>query len=287
MTHIINTYQPAITFSEWVVNRADCGSKYRSVITLLDDSNRVLAVEKTEKIFEQWQLQKWKKIEIKIQSYPSKIRYIRIQSEGRDTQFWEGHYGVKIAGSELKIHLDNIPPMNLLNDTNPNGDEVTRYADSRWNFNGPWKYTVPVFLDYYCHPNFENKFENCFETSYLECKKILEMDLNKTGISGMMDYFRPTIIFSEWIVNRADCGSKYYSSLELLDKSHRVIAETKDQRRYRRWHLQKWEKMTLQIHVYPPGVRFIRVTSSGKDTQFWEGHYGIKIAGSELLVKLT
>uniref|UniRef100_A0AC34GES4 FBA domain-containing protein n=1 Tax=Panagrolaimus sp. ES5 TaxID=591445 RepID=A0AC34GES4_9BILA len=97
----------------------------------------------------------------------------------------------------------------------------------------------------------------------------------------MMDYFRPNIIFSEWVVNRADCGSKYHSSLALLDKSHRVVAEVKDERHFRRWHLQKWEKVTLQIRAYPPGVRYIRVTSSGQDTQFWEGHYGVKIAGSE------
>uniref|UniRef100_A0A914Q2E3 FBA domain-containing protein n=1 Tax=Panagrolaimus davidi TaxID=227884 RepID=A0A914Q2E3_9BILA len=287
MTHIVNTFQPLITFSEWVVNRADCGSIYQSSIYLLDSSHRVIAVEEGKTEFQQWQLQKWEKLELRIQSYPSETRYIRIESSGKDTQFWAGHYGVKIAESELKIHFDDIPPMNLLNDVNPKGDEVTRYADSRWHFNGAWKYDVPVFLDNHFHPNFEDKFEYCFETSYMECKKVMEIDLKKVGILGLMDYFRPSIIFSEWVINRADCGSKYQCSLTLLNKWHKIIAEISDGRQFRKWHLQKWEKVKLEIHAYPPGVRYIQITSSGQDTQFWEGHYGVKIAGSELLLKLT
>uniref|UniRef100_A0AC34F5M3 FBA domain-containing protein n=1 Tax=Panagrolaimus sp. ES5 TaxID=591445 RepID=A0AC34F5M3_9BILA len=211
------------------------GSKYQASITILDSSHRVIAGENIKKIYEQWQLQKWEKIEVKLQSYPSKARYIQIHSSGQDTQFWQGHYGVKIAGSELKMFLNDIPPVNLLNNTNLEGDDLTRYADSRWHFEGPWKYAVPVFLDVHYHPNFENTFEYCFETSYLECKKVLEVDLNKIGMSVV----------------------------------------------------QNWEKVKLQIRAYSPGVRYIRVTSSGQDTQYWEGHYGVKIAGSELLVKIT
>ena len=37
---------------------------------------------------------------------------------------------------------------------------------------------------------------------------------------------------------------------------------------------------------YPPGARTIRVMSSGKDLQFWKGHYGPKMAGCQFMIKM-
>lgn len=45
-----------------------------------------------------------------LKSYPSGGRMLRVYSAGRDTQFWAGFYGTKIAGSQLIISMENSPP---------------------------------------------------------------------------------------------------------------------------------------------------------------------------------
>lgn len=37
---------------------------------------------------------------------------------------------------------------------------------------------------------------------------------------------------------------------------------------------------------YPPNIRFVKITRGGKDTQFWAGHYGSKMAGANVHVTL-
>ena len=49
---------------------------------------------------------------------------------------------------------------------------------------------------------------------------------------------------------------------------------------------QKWQKVEVVMKSYPEGARFIRVLSSGRDLQFWAGHYGPKIAGSSFMIKM-
>jgi hypothetical protein len=36
---------------------------------------------------------------------------------------------------------------------------------------------------------------------------------------------------------------------------------------------------------YPSGARSFRVLSSGRDLQFWAGHYGPKMAGCQFMIK--
>lgn len=37
---------------------------------------------------------------------------------------------------------------------------------------------------------------------------------------------------------------------------------------------------------YSPDIRYIRFTHGGKDTQFWDGHYGSKMAGAKVYLTL-
>lgn len=37
---------------------------------------------------------------------------------------------------------------------------------------------------------------------------------------------------------------------------------------------------------YPPDIRYIRFTHRGKGTQFWDGHYGSKMAGAKVYLTL-
>jgi len=40
--------------------------------------------------------------------------------------------------------------------------------------------------------------------------------------------------------------------------------------------------MTYVFKDYGHGVRFIRFTHGGVDTQFWAGHYGIRVTNSSV-----
>lgn len=44
----------------------------------------------------------------------------------------------------------------------------------------------------------------------------------------------------------------------------------------------KWKCCALIIEALPVSIRFACVTLEGKDTQFWQGHYGMKFAGPRL-----
>ena len=39
-----------------------------------------------------------------------------------------------------------------------------------------------------------------------------------------MDPYRPPIIYSEWVINRADCGSRYTNQLILYDRDGNSLA---------------------------------------------------------------
>lgn len=46
-----------------------------------------------------------------IKDYPSGVNRIVFQHEGRDLQFWKGHYGSKMAGGVVKLLFDSIQPL--------------------------------------------------------------------------------------------------------------------------------------------------------------------------------
>lgn len=47
-------------------------------------------------------------VEIIVKDYPDDVRTLIFEHEGRDTQFWKGHYGSKMAGGVLKFDFDSI-----------------------------------------------------------------------------------------------------------------------------------------------------------------------------------
>jgi hypothetical protein len=40
------------------------------------------------------------------------------------------------------------------------------------------------------------------------------------------------------------------------------------------------------FHSYGPGVRFIKFYHGGMDTQFWAGHYGSKMSGAFVKLRI-
>jgi hypothetical protein len=69
-----------------------------------------LFIKKKEERIEQWAGSSWTKVEFLVKDYPTGVRRIIFQHEGRDTQFWKGHYGSKMAGGVLRILFDTIEP---------------------------------------------------------------------------------------------------------------------------------------------------------------------------------
>lgn len=101
---VLDTIKPAIEVSEWYATRFDCGSIYRLVVELLNDAKKPVATFDTDKIITPRQAgRQWNQVWHTFENYPEGIRYVRFKHYGRDTQFWSGYYGAKMAGGIVRI----------------------------------------------------------------------------------------------------------------------------------------------------------------------------------------
>ncbi|KAM3618830.1 uncharacterized protein V6R79_025419 [Siganus canaliculatus] len=132
------------------------------------------------------------------------------------------------------------------------------------------------------HPN-EVVHKN-FVTSYGMCRKSQLIDLENEGYnSSFMDNYQPDIKISDWYAPRWDCGSEYRIHVELLNQAKTAIQTFAPEAIYfEQWNDQQWNQMTHIFQNYGPGVRYIRFTHGGKDTQFWAGWYGIRVTDSSV-----
>lgn len=130
------------------------------------------------------------------------------------------------------------------------------------------------------HPN--AAVQTNFVTSYGMCRKEQLINLEKEGYSpSFMDEIQPHIKISDWYAPRWDCGSIYEISVQLLDQQKEILQEFKPEKvSFPQWNDQQWNEMVHVFKDYGPGVRYIRFTHGGKDTQFWAGWYGIRVTES-------
>ncbi|CAH1183285.1 unnamed protein product [Phaedon cochleariae] len=139
--YIITKFHVPIYASEWTAGRFDCGCEYHLKFTGFGETNNDLAkehvdlgmhditeednfdaseegrsphFEKAEKVtVRQWEGNKWEKVEIIIsENYPADLAMLVFEHQGRDTQFWKGHYGSKMAGGVVKFLIEGIEPRN-------------------------------------------------------------------------------------------------------------------------------------------------------------------------------
>ncbi|XP_038075336.1 F-box only protein 6-like isoform X1 [Patiria miniata] len=131
-----------------------------------------------------------------------------------------------------------------------------------------------------------------FATSFGWCKRFQGIDLVAEGISAaFLDEVRPDIYVSEWYAPRFDCGSVYKLKVKLMkerndEKPEDVIDEFTFELTTPQWAPHDWKQVSHVFTGYGPGLRFIQYKDSSKDTQFWKGHYGSKMAGSVVRVQL-
>ncbi|XP_067226945.1 F-box only protein 6-like isoform X1 [Chanodichthys erythropterus] len=133
-------------------------------------------------------------------------------------------------------------------------------------------------------PFSDNRVTKCFVTSYGFCLKRQLIDLKKEGYNAaFMDQLQPHIKISDWYAPRFDCGCQYQICVELLDEKEKTISTFEpEQVLFEQWNDEPWCQMTHVFKDYGRGVRFISFTHGGKDTQFWAGHYGIRVTNSNV-----
>ncbi|KAE8292959.1 F-box only protein 6 F-box protein that recognizes sugar chains 2 [Larimichthys crocea] len=132
------------------------------------------------------------------------------------------------------------------------------------------------------HPN--QTVRKNFVTSYMMCTKSQLIDLEMEGYNRMfMDDYQPDIKITDWYAPRHDCGCEYEIEVELLNQKKKTIVKFAPETVYfEQWSDRKWKQVTHVFRNYGPGVRYIRFTHGGKDTQFWAGWYGIRVTDSSV-----
>lgn len=114
--------------------------------------------------------------------------------------------------------------------------------------------------------------------------------LAHVGLSDkIMDKVQPAIEVSEWFCARNDCGSIFCIRVELLDATKHIIKFYEQTEVTEQWLGGElgWRKKRHVFTGYGPGVRYLRFADAGKDTQFWAGHYGSKMAGAWARVRFS
>ncbi|KAL3872997.1 hypothetical protein ACJMK2_036161 [Sinanodonta woodiana] len=127
----------------------------------------------------------------------------------------------------------------------------------------------------------------CWVTSYTECKKTQLVDLIQCGCSAdVLDELQPAIEISEWYGGRFDCGVQYNINVRLLSEDACTVLDefkfedTKPAGR-------DWFHVSHMFQNYGKGLKYIQYTHGGQDTQFWAGHYGVKITLSSIMFNFS
>ncbi|XP_078313952.1 F-box only protein 6-like [Crassostrea virginica] len=100
---VLDEIRPEIQVSEWYAARFDCNVVYNLKVKLLDEKSKVLR---------KWSFsdhkpagKNWFKAEHIFTSYPGGVRFIKFKHEGKDEQFWAGHYGSKFTMATVRFNL--------------------------------------------------------------------------------------------------------------------------------------------------------------------------------------
>ncbi|XP_060078987.1 uncharacterized protein LOC132558436 [Ylistrum balloti] len=144
---------------------------------------------------------------------------------------------------------------------------------SHWNTSGNWKT---------CEGGYGT--EKAFQTSHMDCRKYQEVDLLEHFPAEYLDT-APDIQVSEWYREGA-CGGGFYNyEAKLLDADGNAIKTFSTGQIGTIYKDKKWMNATTIFKDYGPGVRFVGISSFGKDDKYWAGHYGPLISTSVVRVK--
>ena len=122
-----------------------------------------------------------------------------------------------------------------------------------------------------------------YVTFYEWCCRQQILDLPKLGFApAILDTLQPIIEILEWFCVCSDHGSKFKLRVDLLDEQYSSLAkfEHSEEIHQRTVNTSGWRKVEHVFRNYGAGVRYILFADAGKDTQWWAGHYGSKMAGA-------
>lgn len=130
-----------------------------------------------------------------------------------------------------------------------------------------------------------------YATSYGWCCREQVVRLADVGLTDkIMDEIQPDIEVSEWFCARFDCGSLFCIRVELLaEREGKAVDSFERSEKTDQWQGGElgWRKVQHIFRQYGPGARYIRFADAGKDTQYWAGHYGSKMAAAWARVQFT
>lgn len=119
-----------------------------------------------------------------------------------------------------------------------------------------------------------------FSSSYDWCRKSQTIDLKALGYSEEFLDSSPEIIVCDFYLGRGDCGSVYELRVELQDANGRAIQNPflfSDET------VTLWLPVTKRFSGYGKGLRFVYFQHSGKDRNYWKGHFGARVAESSVI----
>ncbi|CAL1687828.1 unnamed protein product [Lasius platythorax] len=132
----------------------------------------------------------------------------------------------------------------------------------------------------------------CFATSYHSCTKKQIVDLVAEGFHPyVLDVLQPPIVVSEWYSCRWDCPAIYECQVELLgpeekDKTVNILDKFRFRDTIEGERQNQWLYISHVFENYGSGLRRISFLHGGMDRLFWAGHYGSKMAGACICIKV-
>lgn len=122
-----------------------------------------------------------------------------------------------------------------------------------------------------------------YATTYFQCSKYQLIDLYNEGIDeNILTKLKPKIEIKDYYAPRHDCGSEYHINVEFYDDNFEKINGINFDKVFAQWSQPVWHEFKNVIENYSDNLRYILFEHSGKDTQFWAGHYGVKLRGSSV-----
>ena len=80
--------------------------------------------------------------------------------------------------------------------------------------------------------------------------------------------------------SRTDNEGEYYLQVSLLDEKEQEIPGHRFDSGVNKALPDEWEKVEYTFFPVPDTARYVRFEDGGKDTKYWAGQYGVKMAGA-------
>ncbi|XP_015110546.1 F-box only protein 6 [Diachasma alloeum] len=159
---------------------------------------------------------------------------------------------------------------------------IISQGGDHWRVEKPPVGVTPLPKD----PVFEGN-QSCFATSYYTCTKSQAIDLVAEGFNAeILDNFQPSIMVGEWYSARWDCPAIYELLVILVNDKRKEIDRFQFFDAIDGSKQNEWHHVSHEFENYGPGVRKIIFQHTGKDSLFWAGHYGSKMAGASVVFKV-